>query len=144
MEPKPLTSSSNQPKMNDNEIVKDVGSVSSAKDVINITANPIPELSAEQPARPSAEAIFRSRRYSMQERLSQPPPLVRRVSEIHTSTSGYQHQPQHHKLNNSFQKNLHLIKLVQTSSLLGNYQLNVEASLLNKPQKALKCALTAN
>ena len=119
MEPKPLTSSSNQPKMNDNEIVKDVGSVSSTKDVINITANPIPELSAEQPARPSAEAIFRSRRYSMQERLSQPPPLVRRVSEIHTSTSGYQHQPQHH---NNSRRNRHS----WTVGVLPEFPLNPE------------------
>lgn len=56
---------------------------------INIIANPME--STESAPRRSAEAVFRSRRYSMQERLSQPPPLVRRVSEIH-ATSGQQQQ----------------------------------------------------
>ncbi|EFX84221.1 hypothetical protein DAPPUDRAFT_315107 [Daphnia pulex] len=110
MEPKPLTASSTQSKLNEIEMANDVGSGSpssnNTKDVVNIIANPLPELSAEQPSRPSAEAIFRSRRYSMQERLSQPPPLVRRVSEIHTSTSsGYQQPPpQHH---NNSRRNRH-------------------------------------
>jgi hypothetical protein len=108
MEPKPLTASSTQSKLNEIEMANDVGSASSnnTKDVVNIIANPLPESSAEQPSRPSAEAIFRSRRYSMQERLSQPPPLVRRVSEIHTSTSsGYQPPPpQHH---NNSRRNRH-------------------------------------
>ncbi|EFX84016.1 hypothetical protein DAPPUDRAFT_99916, partial [Daphnia pulex] len=110
MEPKPLTASSTQSKLNEIEMANDVGSGSpssnNTKDVVNIIANPLPELSAEQPSRPSAEAIFRSRRYSMQERLSQPPPLVRRVSEIHTSTSsGYQQPPPTH--HNNSRRNRH-------------------------------------
>lgn len=121
MEPKPLTASSTQSKLNEIEMANDVGSASSnTKDVVNIIANPLPESSAEQPSRPSAEAIFRSRRYSMQERLSQPPPLVRRVSEIHTS-SGYQQPPppQHH---NNSRRNRHS----WTVGILPEFPLNPE------------------
>lgn len=66
--------------------VKDV-----KKEMVNITTNPLDKVTTE--SRPSAEAVFRSRRYSMQERLSQPPPLVRRVSEIQTCTTGQQPIP---------------------------------------------------
>lgn len=98
------TKTSSQSKLNEIETANEIGSNSSGKDAINIIANPLPESAAEQPSRPSAEAIFRSRRYSMQERLSQPPPLVRRVSEIHTSTSGGAGQQQQH---NNSRRNRH-------------------------------------
>jgi hypothetical protein len=84
----PITSS--QSKFNEIESAIEIGSHSSGK--VNIIANPLPESAVEQLSRPSAEAMFRSRRYSMQERLPQPPPLVRRVSEIHTSSGSGQQQ----------------------------------------------------
>ena len=63
------------------------------KDVVvkemNIIANPLDS------ARSAEAAVFRSRRYSVQQ---QPPPLVRRVSEIHTSSQ----QP-----NNNNRRNRH-------------------------------------
>ncbi len=64
---------------------------------MNIITNPLDSTTESR----SAEAVFRSRRYSMQERLSQPPPLVRRVSEIHT-TGGQ--QPSN---NNNSRRNRH-------------------------------------
>lgn len=62
------------------------------KEMVNITTNPLDKVAITE-SRPSAEAVFRSRRYSMQERLSQPPPLVRRVSEIQTCTTDQQPIP---------------------------------------------------